>query len=264
MFLSCRYFRDLKPANFVYLTKDSSAGLKLLDFGLAKIVDPQEQYVFHAGTPYFMAPELIQNMGKRSGECSKKIDMWAFGVCLFAILNGKLPFEGESKSELFRNIVKQKKLKFRSKGLSSDAKDLIFKLLKRSPDNRFSVDEALEHPWILRSGMNESEILQSTVDALKLFHAKHSVHRALQRLAAQKVTKHDKDYFKQLFDRFDKNGDGKISKDECVAVLEGSLMYKKEAVKVAEEMISCSDDNKDEVISWEEFQHSIARRDLSV
>jgi len=256
--------RDIKPANFVYLTKDSNAGLKLLDFGMAIRVSPLEEYIFRVGTPYYMSPELVQNNETRSGDMCKKSDMWALGVCLFIILNGKFPFRGSGKPELFHNILKQKNLSFGNKGLSAEAKDFIFKLLRRDPIRRMTVDDALQHPWIVKSGMNDIEVMESTVEALRLFNAKHSVHRALQRLAAKKVLKYDKKYFKKLFDRFDRNGDGKISRAECIAVLEGSLMYTFEAAKVADEMISNSDDNKDETISWEEFQHSIARRDLSI
>jgi len=255
--------RDIKPANFVFLTEDSHAGLKLLDFGLAKPVNPYEIYSYRSGTPYFMAPELIQNRIKRSADVCKASDMWALGVCVFVILNGKLPFTGRDREELFHKIIHQENLKFRTKGLSADAKDFVFKLLARNASKRLCVDDALKHPWIVRSGMNENEILQSTVDSLRLFNAKHSVHRALQRLASQKVTKHDKEYFKQLFDRFDKNGDGHISRDECIAALEGSLMYTNEACNVADEMIKNADDNCDNKISWDEFQNAIARRDLT-
>jgi len=255
--------RDIKPANFVFLTNDSEAGLKLLDFGLAMRIVPTEKYSFRSGTPYFMAPELIQNRGARSGDVCKKSDMWSIGICIYTILNGTLPFHGRDRGELFHNIINQRNLKFKTKGLSSEAKQFIFKLLVRDPTGRMSVDEALQHPWIVKSGMDDNEILESTVDSLRLFNKKHSVHRALQRLAAKKQTMQDKEYFKQLFNRFDKNGDGKISRDECIAALEGSLMYTNEAANVADEIIKNADDNKDEMISWEEFQNSIARRDLS-
>jgi len=255
--------RDIKPANFVFLTEDSYAGIKLLDFGLAIPVNPSERYSYRSGTPYFMAPELVQNVGRRSADVCKASDMWALGVCIFVMLNGKLPFKGQDRSELFYNIIHQKNIKFRTKGLSLEAKQFVFQLLARNAPKRLSVDDALKHPWIVKSGMNENEILQSTVDSLRLFNAKHSVHRALQRLASKKVTTHDKEYFKQLFDRFDKNGDGHISRDECIAALEGSLMYTNEAVNVADEMIKHADDNHDDKISWDEFQHAIARRDLT-
>merc|ERR1719193_2547945 len=72
--------RDIKPTNFVFLTENSYAGLKLLDFGLAKPVNPHEVYRYRSGTPYFMAPELIQNRVKRSADVCKASDMWALGV----------------------------------------------------------------------------------------------------------------------------------------------------------------------------------------
>merc|ERR1719431_242861 len=141
--------RDIKPENFVYLT-EKDAALKLLDFGIAMDVLPDEDFNYRAGTPYYMAPEVIRNRQARNGETCKKGDMWSIGVCLFIMLNGQAPFKGSSKNALFDNILYQNKIRFTTRGISSEAKDLCFKLLQRDPDQRFSVDQALDHPWIVK------------------------------------------------------------------------------------------------------------------
>jgi len=254
--------RDIKPENFVYLT-EKDAGLKLLDFGIAMDVIPNEKYSFRAGTPYYMAPEVIRNREPRSGDGCKKIDMWSVGVCIFIMLNGQAPFKGSSKDALFDNILFQKKIKFTTRGISKEAKDLVFKLLQRDPELRLTVDQALEHPWIVKCGMKENEIMASTVEALRFFNAKYSVHRALQQVAAANMDKHDDAHYKKLFDQFDLNGDGNITKEECVKALELNMMYPKEAEKMAEEMIKSTDDNNDNMIQYNEFKNAIARHGLS-
>merc|ERR1719150_3041902 len=135
--------RDIKPENFVYLSKDSDAGIKLLDFGIAMEALPSEEYRYRAGTPYYMAPEVIRNQEARSGSECRKGDMWSLGICLFIMLNGQAPFKGSDKKSLFDNILFQSKIKFQSRGISKEAKKLVFDLLQRDPARRFDVDKAL-------------------------------------------------------------------------------------------------------------------------
>ena len=94
--------RDLKPAN-VYLTQRAGAWFpKLLDFGIAKLMDDRAPPVSHhtapgttVGTPYFMSPE--QCMG---AHVDHRTDHYAFGVMAFQMLTGKRPFDAPTPAEV--------------------------------------------------------------------------------------------------------------------------------------------------------------------
>jgi len=277
--------RDVKLDNLVFRSMNDEA-LVLLDFGLAETVNPSRCYSPAGGTPLYMAPEVIPSEYEVLGETLVKSDMWALGVCAYAILNGCLPFNScKNDLEDLWDVLKNKPLHFKNEKLSLEARNFLSKLLERDVEKRMSAEEALREPWIVKSGMNDTEILASTVSALRLFTARNSFRRALQSLAANLVTDPDKEYLKNLFQQFDLNNDGEISKDECVTVLENmigtsqwsyiascfkinlsaheDLSIQRQASHLANEIIKHSDENKDQLVSWEEFQHAIARCELS-
>ncbi len=100
--------RDLKAANAMV---SSSGRLKLVDFGLARRVDPlvgdtPTQATLSAagvslGTPYAMAPEQV-----RGEAADPRTDVWALGVLLFEMLTGTRPFVGRTIPELFASILR--------------------------------------------------------------------------------------------------------------------------------------------------------------
>lgn len=254
--------RDIKPENFVYLS-DADAGLKLIDFGIAKEISPYEKYSLRAGTPWYMAPEVVRNVEDRQGIIYKKSDMWSFGVCIFIMLNGQPPFIGSSKDSLFYNILFQNQIKFSCESISSEAKDLVFKLLQRVPAERLSVDQALRHPWIVTGGKNENEIMKTTIDALKLYSTKYAIQRALQNVAVKNMDEGDEELCRKLFNKFDTNRDGNITREECIEALLRDGAKEEEAIRVSETMILSTDDNNDNLIQYDEFKHAIVRHGIT-
>jgi calcium-dependent protein kinase len=135
--------RDLKPDNFIYKTKDPNSELKIIDFGLSTKIERGSKLKDIVGTPAYLAPEVLL------GNYGKSADSWSLGVIMFVMLTGRHPFQGYKGKELFKAILKQPIDEEEADWctLSSDAKDLLRRLLEKSSRDRIKLDEALSHPW---------------------------------------------------------------------------------------------------------------------
>ena len=97
--------RDLKPPNVFLAQCDGIEVVKVLDFGIAKMLSPsraahlQTQDGFVVGTPAYMSPEQV--LGKELGVAS---DLWQMGIIAFECLTGRRPFDGETLGQLFLGI----------------------------------------------------------------------------------------------------------------------------------------------------------------
>ena len=136
--------RDIKPENFLLYKEDDASHIKLIDFGLAKRVVPNEIMNKPNGTPYYIAPEVLK------GSYTTQCDVWSMGVIMYIMLCGKPPFGGKHNKDIINNVLNGTfSMKSEIWGtVSNDAKDLISKLLERSADMRLTAYEAFEHPWI--------------------------------------------------------------------------------------------------------------------
>jgi serine/threonine protein kinase len=98
--------RDLKVENIVYSENPDSEDqfdkleLKLLDFGFAKKTKGQHDLTELLGTPYYIAPEIINRE-----EYGQKADIWSLGVVTYLIMEGNYPFNGRNRNELFNEIT---------------------------------------------------------------------------------------------------------------------------------------------------------------
>ena len=125
--------RDIKPANVV-ISPDGS--VKLIDFGLAEYTNNFQHLL--AGTPYYMAPEVIDQPHK------ERCDVWSLGVLVYVLLTGYRPFEGETREEVLEKIQKQR-LSFPDQvELSEEARDFLLQLLMKNPKFRPSAEKCLK------------------------------------------------------------------------------------------------------------------------
>ena len=88
--------RDLKPNNvFLARTPGHSAYVKVLDFGLARLLDAEDDQVRAAGTPPYMAPETL-----RGGTVDARTDVYALAMVAYELLAGRHPFADEEGDAL--------------------------------------------------------------------------------------------------------------------------------------------------------------------
>ncbi len=125
--------RDVKPEN-VMIRKDGL--LKLMDFGIAQILDFQRMTVTGQllGSPAYMAPEIIE--GK---PLDFRTDVFSVGIMLYLLATGELPFAGKNPHEVLRRISEGKFADPRTvaRGVDERAARIISRALARRPDDRY-------------------------------------------------------------------------------------------------------------------------------
>ena len=81
--------RDLKLENIMMTDQSEESVPKLVDFGLSKIIGPEEMATEPFGTVGYAAPEILKKQ-----PYNKSIDIWSLGIIIYALLSGSLPFAG--------------------------------------------------------------------------------------------------------------------------------------------------------------------------
>jgi serine/threonine protein kinase len=134
--------RDLKPEN-IFL--DSNRHVKIGDFGLSGAMQEGVLLTASCGSPNYAAPELLVRNCQYEGP---DVDIWSAGVVLYALLCNQLPFDAANMGDLFKLI---KRGQYRVPGfVSSEAKDLMAKMLNVDRTQRISIDAIKDHPWFVQ------------------------------------------------------------------------------------------------------------------
>ena len=138
--------RDLKPENVLMTSEDEDSDIRILDFGLSKILGPYEKCDEPYGTLTYCAPEIIVDE-----PYSRAVDLWSLGIMTYLMVSGKLPFNSEDENEIARQVVYDEPDYSRNpvwKNISAECKDFIKRLLNKDQNKRMTIKEALEHKWI--------------------------------------------------------------------------------------------------------------------
>uniref|UniRef100_A0A182TUP1 calcium/calmodulin-dependent protein kinase n=1 Tax=Anopheles melas TaxID=34690 RepID=A0A182TUP1_9DIPT len=147
---------DLKPAN---LLLSDSGSVKVADLGVCNEFLGEDAAMNNgstAGTPAFRAPEtLLPGQHFYNG---KAADIWALGATLFSLVHGNVPFIATSVPGVYEKI-KNDPLEFpansssaATSNISEELRDLISRMLDKDPQQRITLPQIKEHPWMTKHG----------------------------------------------------------------------------------------------------------------
>jgi calcium-dependent protein kinase len=209
--------RDIKPENLLLEAKEG-LNIKIIDFGTAQAIDPAQIMTKKSGTPYYIAPEVLQK------SYNSKCDVWSAGIVLYILLCGYPPFNGKDDTEIMKNVIKGKYSFLGNNWLniSKEAKDLISKMLCYNAKDRISALDALNHVWLKSYKEIDYKILNSkaaleSLTQLRKFKAGEKLKQVAMTFIVSQLTKEkDKKDLQALFKAMDENGDGVLSKQEML------------------------------------------------
>ncbi|CAK9042718.1 unnamed protein product [Durusdinium trenchii] len=174
--------RDLKPENWLLAETEAieKTYLKLIDFGLSKRFSPGDFAKTKAGTPYYVAPEVL------SGRYNELSDVWSIGVIMYILLSGSPPFSGA---------------------------DTMAVLLMKDPSQRVTADSALKEAWLTKQHASHdlTQASQVVVQNLKSFAVMNKLKKAALNVIATQLTDDAIKDLKELFMAMDDNNDGTLS-----------------------------------------------------
>ncbi|KAL6703204.1 Serine/threonine-protein kinase [Coniothyrium glycines] len=133
--------RDLKIENILI---SKTGDIKIIDFGLSNLFSPRSQLKTFCGSLYFAAPELLQAKQYTGPE----VDVWSFGIVLYVLVCGKVPFDDQSMPQLHAKI-KKGHVDY-PPWLSAECRNLIHRMLQTDPTQRLTLSEIMSHPWLVK------------------------------------------------------------------------------------------------------------------
>ena len=132
--------RDVKLKNmFLTQTVDGAPLVKVLDFGLAKLLDREEDVSLTAkneifGSPRYMSPEQMRS----AKDADFRSDIWSIGVCLYELLTGRVPFEAATVADTCAMVLKDAvPLPSTFVALPADLEAVVLRCLEKDPARRF-------------------------------------------------------------------------------------------------------------------------------
>mmetsp|Transcript_10679 Transcript_10679/g.25402 ORF Transcript_10679/g.25402 Transcript_10679/m.25402 type:complete len:524 (+) Transcript_10679:28-1599(+) len=212
--------RDVKPEAILFDEKKSfaEAGVKLVHFSCAALVDAGGVMTTRIGSPLYVAPEVVQ--GRYDFSC----DVWSCGVILYVLLSGEPPFVGETEGEIIGKVRvgKVSLIGPAWKSVSGAAKDLVRWTLKLNTAVRFSAEQCLNHEWIKDAATltKKASLDSSMLTSMRSFASSSMLKKAAIVAVAHNMDQKSLVKLKHVFQELDQDGDGTLTVKEVVQALE--------------------------------------------
>lgn len=258
--------RDLKPENFLFLTKSEEAPIKIIDFGLSRHKDNDDDIMkTKVGTPYYVAPEVLRR------EYTEACDVWSIGVITYILLCGYPPFYGDNDAEIF-NSVKIGEFDFPSpewNDISKSAKQFVTALLQVDPCKRPTARQAMQQPWITKHApttlvqcpcqaldtKDRTKILSSQSIRGTTFQKYYALQK-LKKKALLTIAKHlshdEVGSLEDIFRQVDEADEGVMSLTE----IHDAILREKLPPEIQAELVAMKEDlslSDDDTLNWKAF-----------
>jgi calcium-dependent protein kinase len=242
--------RDLKPENVVFIDKDESSDIKLIDFGLGHLFNQNKNTMeTKVGTCFYMAPEVI------SGKYTNACDVWSLGILLYVMISGRAPFNGANDNEIMSKIL-ERKLEFKWTGwqnISDDCKDLIKSILV-DEKNRPTCQDILASKWVFDCApYSKDSKISLEIDELKKYMKTDKLKKAIHSVIAFRLNNDDVNELKKNFIATDKNCNGSLSLSEFKEGFSTFMTEKNLTEEELNEFFNSVDLDGNGVVNYNEF-----------
>ncbi|CAG9333125.1 unnamed protein product [Blepharisma stoltei] len=246
--------RDLKPENIVFEESLDDLSVKIIDFGTAIKIKPDERLSESLGTLYYTAPEVFDK------NYNEKCDLWSIGVIMYVLFSSSFPFRGQTNADTI-NLIKKGEYSLsigRWNHASEGAKDLVRHLLVPEKD-RYSASEAFSHSFInvnTRSESQDSLKISLVLDNLCSYHYENKLAEAIWTyITSQLISSKQKKELAEVFKILDTNGDGKLSKEELIESFKNQVINTDINIDI-NQVISNVDSDHSGFVDYNEFLRS--------
>ena len=246
--------RDLKPENILINKNENNfVQIKVCDFGTSLMFNRGEVQDELVGSIYYIAPEVLKK------KYNSKCDLWSCGVIMYILLTGVPPFGGSNNRIIVEKILKHDYDKTLLNKRCKACKELISLLLERNISKRIRADEALKHKWfqIYKSKEIRVEVDPKVIENCIINLKKYKKSSEIQEVALLYLVHNNPDLKEvddacKIFGLIDKNGNGKINKEELFNGL--SDIYQSDKLQQdVDEIFKNLDVNNDLYLETEEF-----------
>ena len=264
--------RDLKPENVMLASKQGPPEIRVVDFGLSCIYTKDGARQLHrlAGTPYYMAPEVLNRSRAGYGPAC---DLWACGVILYFLIAGKPPFAPDDHNCPSRMRKRKRKADLEDltqkvlRGVinldalpgSALLQEVLGKLLAVDPSQRLTAPGALEHPWLTTGAhapAHKAPVGARAFSALERYARATFFHKRVFHALADTLTLAELASLRREFEHLDVDGDGFVTVEDLAKVLAALETEGRHAAGTAlevEAVVEACDVARDHRISYHEF-----------
>lgn len=184
-----------------------------MDFNNAVYLKKGKEMRGAIGVPYYLSPEMLK------GWYDHRTDIWNMGVMTYIMLKGHYPFRGKNSEEIMQNIKNLNIDLDSDPSLSSEAKDLLKKILQKHPSKRIKLEELTKHPFFSEPVEDKINVMGENAELawqnMKKFYFKNPVQMTMFLFVARNVIdRNGYTWVRNLFQEIDLKSDGKISKND--------------------------------------------------